>query len=120
MKPRLYLLKRELGRRLDYPKTEVLFIVVDSEISKSYPLNFVCKFPLFQGLCSGHSAFRKIFGENTIPLAKKLLIKALARESDSEFKKEIRKRLKQLNLKTVVQSNSANFAKNFLNRKAGS
>ncbi len=104
MNPHLYLLKREVGRNLENPKIEVLFVVVDSHISKTYPLNFICVLPLSQRLYSGHSAFRKLFGDDTIPLAKKLLTKALAKESDSEIKTEIRKRLKQLNLKTVVQS----------------
>ena len=104
MKPRLYLLKREVGRRVENPKTEVLFVVVDSDISKTYPLNFVCVFPSAQGVYSGHSAFRKLFGEESLPLAKKLLTKALTKESDSETQTEIRKRLKQLNLKIVVQS----------------
>ena len=104
MKPRLYLLKREVGRSVENPKTEVLFVVVDSDISKTYPLNFVCVFPSSQRLYSGHSIFRKLFREDTLPLAKKLLTKALAKESDSETQTEIRKRLKQLNLKIVVQS----------------
>jgi hypothetical protein len=113
MKPRLYLLKREIGRHLENPKIEVLFVVVDSDISKTYPLNFICVFPLSQRLCSDHSAFRKLFGDDTIPLAKKLLTKALAKESDSEIKTEIRERLKQLNLKTVVQSKQPILLKSF-------
>jgi hypothetical protein len=104
MKPRLYLFKREVGRSVENPKTEVLFVVVDSDISKTYPLNFVCVFPSSQGLYKGHSAFRKLFGEDTLPLAKKLLTKALTKESDSDTQTEIRKRLKQLNFKIVVQS----------------
>jgi hypothetical protein len=104
MKPCLYLLKREVRGNLENPKTKVLFVVVDSDRSMTYPLNFLCVFPLSQGLCSGRSAFRKLFGDDAFPLAKKLLIKALAKESDSEIKTEIRSRLKQLNLKTAVQS----------------
>jgi hypothetical protein len=64
-------------------------------------------FPSSQGLCSGHSAFRKLFGEDALPLARKLLTKSLKKESDSETKTEIRKRLNQLNLKIVVQSKLA-------------
>jgi hypothetical protein len=104
MNPRLYLLKRDVGRNLENPKTEVLFVVVDSDIPKTYPLNFVCVLPLSQGLCSGQSAFRKLFGKESIPLAKKLLSKALSKESDSEIKIEIRKRLKQLNLQTTPKA----------------
>lgn len=104
MNPRLYLLKRKVGRSLENPKSEVLFVVVDSDKSKIYPLNFLCMFPLSQGLCRGHSAFRKLFGEDSIALAKKLLSKALRKESDPEIKTEIRKRMKHLNFKTIVQS----------------
>jgi len=102
MKPRLYLLKRDVGRSFYNPKTEVVFVVVDSDISRDYPLNFVCVLPLYQGLASGHSAFRKLFGEDSVPLAKKLLSKALAKESDLEIKTEIVKRLKLLNTKPVT------------------
>jgi hypothetical protein len=104
MNPRLYLLKRKVGRSIENPKTDVLFVVVDSDKSKKYPLNFICMFPLSQGLCRGHSAFRKLFGEDSITLAKKLLSKALRNESDPEIKTEIKKRMKHLNFKTIVQS----------------
>ena len=104
MKPRLYLLKREVGRSVENPKTEVLFVVIDSDISKNYPLNFVCVLPLSEGLWGGHSAFRKLFGEESIPLAKRLLSKALIKESDSEIKTEIGRRLKLLNPKTTLLS----------------
>ncbi len=104
MKPSLRLFKRNVGGTIENPKTEVLFVVVDSQISKTYPLNFVCMLPLPQGLCSGHSAFRKLFGEDSIPLAKRLLSKALAKESDSEIKTEIGKRLKLLNPKNSYPS----------------
>ena len=97
MKPSLRLFKRDAGGTIENPKTEVLLVVVDSNISKPYPLNFVCMFPLPHGLCRGHSAFRKLFGEDSIPLAKKLLTKALAKERDLEIKTEIGKRLKLLN-----------------------
>lgn len=105
MKPCLYLLKQGVRRNLN-PKTKVLFVVVDSDRSKTYPLNFLCVFPLSQSLFSGRSVFRKLYGEDAFALAKKLLIKSLAKERDSEIKTEIRSRLKKLNLKTVVQSKS--------------
>ena len=96
MKPSLRFFKRDVGGTIENRKTKVLFVVVDSAICKAYPLNFVCMLPLPHGLCSGHSAFRKLFGEDSMPLAKKLLSKALAKESDSEIKTEIGKRLKLL------------------------
>jgi len=104
MKPRLFFLKRVVGRNYDSMETKVFFVIVDSDISKAYPLNFVCKLPMVDGLCNGHSAFKKLFGEDGIPLAKKLLSKALISENDSEIKSEIRNRLKLLNQKTAIQA----------------
>lgn len=104
MKPNLMLLKREIGRNIENPKTEVHFVVVDSEIRKDYPSNFVCKLPLSQTLLSGNSQFCKVFGVDSVPVAKKLLSKALAKESDPETKIEIGKRLKLLNPKAVVET----------------
>ncbi len=104
MKPNLMLLKREVGRNIENPKTEVHFVVIDTEIRKDYPSNFVCKLPLSQTLLSGNSQFCKVFGDESVPVAKKLLSKALAKESDPETKQEIGKRLKLLNPKAVVDT----------------
>jgi hypothetical protein len=104
MKPSLFLIKREVGRSLENPKIEVSFAVVDSDLRKAYPANFLCVLPLSQSLHNGHSAFSKLFGDDSIPLAKKLLSKAQARESDLDTKTEIGKRLKHLNPKTVVKA----------------
>jgi hypothetical protein len=104
MKPSLLLIKREVGRNLEDPITEVSFAVVNLDVRRAYPANFVCVLPLSHGLFSGHSIFSKLFGEDSIPLAKRLLSKALAEESDSETRTEIGKRLKHLNPKTVVEA----------------
>jgi hypothetical protein len=104
MKPSLYLVKRELGRTFENPKTEVHFIIVDSDISKDYPLNFICVLPQGQSLVSGHSAFRRIFGEDSVPLAKRLLSKSLFKERDLEINTEVGKRLKMLAPKNVVNA----------------
>ena len=99
MKPRLYLLKREIGRAIENPKTKVHFVVVDSDTSKDYPLNFICVLPRIQGLVNGHSVFGKIFGEDSVPLAKRLLSKALTQERDFEIKAEVERRLKMFSQK---------------------
>ena len=104
MKPRLLLIKREIGRNLENPKTEVSFAVVNLDVRKDYPANFVCVLPLSHSLFGGHSMFSKLFGEESIPLAKRLLSRALADETDSETRTEIGKRLKHLNPKTVVEA----------------
>jgi hypothetical protein len=97
------MLKRDMGRSVENRKTEVLFVVVDSDVSKSYPANFVCVLPLSQGLC-GNSIFSKLFGEDSLTLARKLLSKALAKESDLEIKTAIGKRLKLLDPKAVIKA----------------
>ena len=99
MKPCLYLLKREIGRTIENPKTKVHFVVVDSDTSKDYPLNFICVLPQIQGLLNRQSTFSKIFGEDSVPLAKKLLSKALTQERDLDVKMEVERRLKMFNQK---------------------
>jgi hypothetical protein len=96
MKPSLYLFKRDIGRTIENPKTIVHFVVVDSETSKDYPLNFLCVLPNVQGLVSGHTIYSRIFGEESIPLAKRLLAKALKKESDLEIKSQVGQRLKMI------------------------
>ena len=97
------MLKRDMGRSVDSRKTEVLFVVVDSDISKTYPANFVCVLPLSQGL-NGHSIFSKLFGDESLSLARRLLSKALIKESDLEIRTAIGKRLKLLDPKTVIKA----------------
>jgi hypothetical protein len=66
MKPSLFLIKREIGRNLENQKTEVSFAVVDSDVHKAYPRNFLCILPMSQGLLSGSSTFGNLFGEDII------------------------------------------------------
>jgi len=96
MKPNLFLFKRDIGRTIENPKTIVHFVIVDSETRKNYPLNFVCVLPNVQGLVKGQTMFSRIFGEESVPLAKRLLAKALRRESDLEIKSQVGHRLKMI------------------------
>ncbi len=114
MKPNLYFLKKEIGRTIENQKTEVHFVVVDSDTSKDYPLNFICVLPQIQGLIKGRSTFGKIFGEESVPLAKRLLSKALIKERDFEIKVEVEKRLKMFN-----QKNNYSPRKLWQNQKPG-
>jgi hypothetical protein len=78
-------------------KTEVQVVVVDLDRSKKYPQNFVCILPktvISQGKPS--NIFKKVFGQNSPEVAKKLLQRALIREQDDDIKKEIQTRLKYL------------------------
>jgi len=78
-------------------KTEVQVVVVDLDKSKKYPLNFVCVLPQAVASLGKHSnIFSKIFGPNSLDVARKLLHRALKREKDTEIKKELSKRLKAL------------------------
>ena len=96
MKPRLYLFKQAVGRTIENPKTEVHCVIVDSDSSKKYPLNFVCVLPQGKGIVNRRTSFRRIFGEASVPLTRKLLSKALTKESDLEIKAEVGKRLEMI------------------------
>ena len=96
MRPSLYLFKRNIGKKIENPKKIVHFVVVDSDASRDYPLNFVCLLPNVHGLVKGHSIFSRIFGEESVPLAKRLLVKAMKKEGDFEIKSEVRQRLKMI------------------------
>jgi hypothetical protein len=101
MKPRLFFLKREIGRTIENQKTKVDFVIVDSDTSEDYPLNFVCVLPQMHGFVNSHSIFGKLFGEDSVPLAWRLLSRALRHERDLEIKVEVEKRLKMFNRKNI-------------------
>jgi hypothetical protein len=97
MKPSLYLFKKENGRSEYSMKTEVQVVVVDLDKSKKYPQNFICILPqtaISRGKTS--NIFNKVFGQNSLEVAKKLLLKALKSEQDDDIKKELQTRLKTL------------------------
>jgi hypothetical protein len=72
-------------------------IVVDLDKSKNYPLNFVCILPRTTISLRKHSnIFSRIFGSDSLNVAKQLLRRALKREKDTEIKKELKQRLKAL------------------------
>jgi hypothetical protein len=103
MNPKLYIFKRDDVR--DYSlRDHIHFAVVDLERSKEYPLNFVCVLPQQMSvMVKQSSAFAKIFGDESLKMAKKLLTEALEAEDDSEIKTEIAKRLKLLEPKPALQ-----------------
>jgi hypothetical protein len=112
MKLCLYYFKREIGGTIENPKTKIHFVIVDSETSKDYPLNFVCVLPQMHGLVNGNSTFGKIFGDESIPLARRLLSSALRQERDLEIKVEVEKRLKMFNQKNNCIPRYCNRTKN--------
>jgi hypothetical protein len=73
------------------------FAIVDQDVSASYPANFVCVLPQHMNTASAElSLFAKIFQENRIEVARRLLNEALSTEADPAVRKEIKTRLTQL------------------------
>jgi hypothetical protein len=80
------------------------FAVTDLEKDKNYPANFVCMLPLnveFNG--KAHNIFTRIFGSDSLKVAKWMLLDALEREKDSAIRDEIERRLKLLDSKSKVE-----------------
>jgi len=103
MNLRLYVSKNDYAR--DYSQGRYIrFAVIDLDKSKSYPANYVCMLPL-QPRANGkaHNIFSKLFGNDSLELAKRLLTKALKAEGNSEVKAEIEKRLILLEPKPPCQ-----------------
>jgi hypothetical protein len=80
------------------------FAVVDLDIAKNYPLNFVCVLPT-KIVADGksESVFLQVFGDKSVEQARALLTGALETEGDSEVKAEITRRLKLLEPEPVSQ-----------------
>jgi hypothetical protein len=80
------------------------FAIIDLDKSKDYPANFVCLLPS-QLKPEGRdlSVFRRVFGEESLPVAKRLLAEALEREDEAEVRVEIERRLKLLEPKLVFE-----------------
>ncbi len=87
----------------NYLRRSYRFAVVDFSKSKSYPQNFVCMLPTQLGAGKSDSVFLQVFKDKSLEQAKALLKAALERETDSEVKAEIKKRLMLLEPKEVNQ-----------------
>jgi len=104
MKPKLLITKRKDFRKPKRGKrrevTRFFFSVVDAEIEKPYPFNYVCIFPVEKASFRGRErTFAKIFGKGfELPL--KLLRIALKEYAlDPEIKAEIERRIEKLEIK---------------------
>jgi hypothetical protein len=109
MNPSLYTFKRgtgkTCGRSSHSIQTEIHFVVVNADEPRLYPLNFVCVLPEQMSVSAQqNSNFVKIFGNNSLTLAKDLLSKALEKENDAEIKAAIGKRLKVLQPKPIFKT----------------
>jgi hypothetical protein len=98
----------KLKNAKDYSqRRSIRFAVVDSDINKTYPSNFICMLPQHVSMADDSSSvFARTFKETRLELAKKLLSSALEQEDDSEIKAEIEERLRMLEPKPAWQHRS--------------
>jgi hypothetical protein len=96
MKPRLFTFKRDELEHYD-SRNRIYFVVVNLDKAKKYPANFVCVLPkLKKSMVKLKTEFSRVFGKDSLRLAKKLLSEALVDEDDLEIKAAIKERLKFL------------------------
>lgn len=114
MKLRLHISKNEDLK--DYSKGQYFrFAVIDLDKSKQYPANFVCMLPKKPTINDApHNIFSKIYGKESITVAKKLLKKALSIESDLEIKNAITERINMLEPKKPPKVTCCRCGKSFI------
>jgi len=96
MKPQLYAFKRDDLEHYD-SRNRVYFVVVNLDKAKKYPANFVCVLPKPKSsMVKPSTEFSRVFGRDSLRLAKQLLSEALNDEDDVEIRAEIQERLKFL------------------------
>lgn len=90
------------------------FAVVDLGRAKDYPVNFVCMLPLWiESNGEAHNVFMRVFGDESLKVAKRLLVEALRREDDPAVKGEIERRLKLLEPKSTGEAVCVSCGKRF-------
>ncbi len=95
MKPGLLLLRVKNLKK--YTSSRYFrFAVVNLDIHKRYPVNYVCMLPMHLDAVKKLSAFDRIFGDKGVEVARMLLNETLKVEQDAEARKEIEKRLQLL------------------------
>ena len=101
-----------------YPQSHLRFVVLDSNKSKSYPLNFVSMLPMrIDSDGKIPSAFTKLFGNKSVKIARGLLTESLRKEHGSEIKAEIERRLNLLEANPVIHIKCGLCKKFFKTRK---
>ncbi len=117
MKLSLYFTKNYNVR--DYLKpSHIRIAVIDNDISKKYPTNFVCMLPkTINPNAKNPNKFQIMFKDKSKDLTKKLLNQALENTDDQDIKKELLTRLELLNPKpkNTVKCNVC--GKDFQSRK---
>jgi len=102
LKLRLSIFKRALN---DYSgKKNIRFAVIDLDISRKYPSNFVSILPKKIKANGGyHTKFERKFGDESLELAEKLLKRSLKHENDWEERlKLLRPKLKEYTRKAHI------------------
>jgi hypothetical protein len=88
--------------------------VVDLDRGKDYPLNFVCLLPRqLKPEGKDSSVFRRVFGEESSQVAKRLLAEALKREDEPDVRGEIERRLKLLEPRPLFEKRCVSCGKIF-------
>lgn len=94
-------ISKNYGSRRNKKSSYIRVALIDTDISKEYPANFVCMLP--KNLNQNPKKpckFQEKFGDQSLQIIKKLLDEALKTEDDVEFKKELIKRLEILKAKS--------------------
>ncbi len=102
MKLELHVSRKNSIRHFERSES-LIFAIIDLDKSRSYPENFVCVLPHLHPTGKSDSAFYRIFGDQNLPLAKKLLNHALKTEDSPEIKTELQKRIDILDPKPAPQ-----------------
>jgi hypothetical protein len=98
--------------------THIRIAVVDNDISKEYPANFVCILPrILNPNAKMQNKFQKKYGNQSKEIVKKLINQALKTTDDQDIKKELLARLKILNPKPKNIAKCTVCGKDFQARK---
>ena len=90
------------------------FAVVNLDRAKEYPLNFVCILPMrLNSKVEKRTEFEKLFGNESLEEAKKLLTDALKSQEDKDLRREIERRLSLLEPNPMSEKTCANCGKTF-------
>ena len=100
MKLQLRITELEIRHYNTETKTKHLFAVIDLDKAKEYPQNFVSLLPKnIKSTTKPANVFERLFGNESIKIAKRLLEKALKTRPNPKTRLAIRERLKLLNPK---------------------
>jgi len=104
MNPQLYIFKRYELEHFDDSGNRIYFVIVNLDKSKKYPANFVCILPTQKNsIVKPSTEFSRVFGQDSLKLARQLLKDALKEEDDSEIRAAIEKRLKHLEPERAIK-----------------